>query len=86
MRLEVVIRRGLNPPHKHGPNFSHHSMQRASRENSKVSGLPSDVAAGRQEAVRELQTAIRNEIGKTHSDDIRYVSSAKGKLVKMLQS
>jgi hypothetical protein len=27
MRLEVVIRRGLKPPHQHGPNSSHHNTE-----------------------------------------------------------
>lgn len=24
---KVVIRRGLKPPHQHGPNFSHHNVE-----------------------------------------------------------
>jgi hypothetical protein len=31
LRLEVVILRGLNPLHQHGPNYSHHNVHKGNR-------------------------------------------------------
>lgn len=64
-QLDVVMQRGLNPPPKHGPIFSHHKKQNRTgaqaesgtqgRENEIRWGgrniLPNDVAAGGQEVV-----------------------------------
>jgi hypothetical protein len=60
LRLEVVIRWGLNPPHQHGPNCSHHKAGWRRRGN--IGYIPSDVASGRDPTVQDYATSQSSEV------------------------